>query len=45
MEPSLVFKAWFACVFIVGEPIIKNNIPPNKNKVRLIFALLLFFIS
>ena len=45
MEPSLVFKAWFACVAVNGETPIKNGITPNNNKHRMVLAKSLFFIS
>jgi hypothetical protein len=45
IEPSFVFEPLFACVAVVGEQPIKNDITPNKNKHGMIFAQLLFFIS
>ena len=44
IEPSFVFEAWFACVAVVGEQPIKNDINPNNNKHRMISAQLLLFI-
>lgn len=44
IEPSFVFEAWFACVPVVGEQPIKNDINTNKNKHRMTSAQLLFFI-
>jgi hypothetical protein len=44
-DPSFALEPLFACVAVVGEPPIKNDITPNKNKQRMILTQLLFSIS